>query len=102
MARNMTTILTVDLHPTGGPEIRSGNHISTSLSTQIPIQTDEDGCPLNIHQFPQPTRLLQNLVPLWETEFRNWAQILGRAPDGRPYFLQERELIWANPSVSFP
>ncbi len=38
----------------------------------------------------------------WENEFHNWAQILGRAPDGRLYFLEERELIWANPSVSFP
>ena len=28
--------------------------------------------------------------------------MLGRAPDGRPYFLEERKLIWANSSISFP
>ena len=30
------------------------------------------------------------------------AQILGRALDGRPYFLDEREHKWANPTMKFP
>ena len=30
--------------------------------------------------------------PLWENGFHNWAQILGRAPHGRPYFLEDRNL----------
>jgi len=29
-------------------------------------------------------------------------QILGRATNGRPYFLDDRELQWANPSMDFP
>ena len=51
---------------------------------------------------PNPRFSCKKLVPLWENGFHNWARILGRAPDGRPYFLEERELIWANPSISFP
>jgi len=42
------------------------------------------------------------MTPLWEHGFYNWAQIMGRAPDGRPYFLEDREIIWANPSIWFP
>jgi hypothetical protein len=37
MARNMANLLMVDLHPTGGPEIWSGNQISTSISSRILI-----------------------------------------------------------------
>jgi hypothetical protein len=48
VARNMATLLTACLHPTGGGlEIWSQNQISTSLSTRIPIQRDEDGCPVD-------------------------------------------------------
>jgi hypothetical protein len=43
VARNMVTLLTAYLYPTGGPEIWSWNEISTSLSTRIPIQTGEKG-----------------------------------------------------------
>jgi hypothetical protein len=63
-ARIMATLLTADLHPIRGQEILSGNQISTILSTRIPIQTDKDGCPLDTQQFPQPTLILQKLVPL--------------------------------------
>jgi hypothetical protein len=63
---------------------------------------NEDGCPLDTRQFPQPTLLLEKLVPLWENTFNNWSQILGRAPNGRLYFREERELIWANPSIRLP
>ncbi len=57
---------------------------------------------MDTQPFPKPTLLLQKLDPLWEHGFHNWAQILGPAPDGRPYFLEERELIWSNPSMRFP
>ena len=64
VAKNMANLLTTtDLHPSEGPEIWSGNQISTNLSTLIPIQTDEDGCPMDTQQFPQPTLILQKLVP---------------------------------------
>ncbi len=102
MARNMATLLTADLHPSGGPEIWSGNQISTSLSSRIPVQTDENGCPVDTQQFPRPTLLLKKMAPLWEHGFHKWAQILGRASGGRPYFLEARGLIWANPQMSFP
>ncbi len=93
IARNMATLLMADLHPSGGPEIWSGNQISTSLSSRIPVQTDEEGCPLGTQEFLQTTLPLQKLAPLWDHGFLNWAQIRGRVPDGRLYFLEERELI---------
>ncbi len=68
-ARNMATLLTADLHPIVVSEIWSESQISTSLSTRIPVQTDEDGCPLDTQQLPQPTHLLQKLVPLLENGF---------------------------------
>ena len=102
MARSMATLLLADLHPTGGPEIRSGNQISTSISSLIPIQLDEDGCPLLTQPFPEATFLLKKLTPLWDHGFHDWAQFLGRAPNGRPFFLDERELQWANPTMTFP
>jgi len=63
---------------------------------------DEDSCPLGTQQSPQPTLLLQKLAPLWEHGFHKWVQIPGRAPNGRPYFLDDKELIKANPTVRFP
>ncbi len=57
---------------------------------------------MDTQPFPQSTLLLRKLAPLWEHRFHNWAQILGRAPNERPYFLEKRELIWAKPSMSFP
>ena len=91
MARNMATILMAYLHPTGGPEIWPGNRISFSVTTKIPIQTDLEGCKSHNQPFPPPLFILQKLSPLWEHGVHNWTQILGRAPDGRPYFLDERE-----------
>ncbi len=85
--------LTTDLHPTGVLDIWSGYQISSSLSTRISIQMDDDGCPLNTQQFLQPTLILQELVPVWENGFHNWSQILGQFLDNRPYFLVDRELI---------
>jgi hypothetical protein len=102
MARNMATLLLADLHPTGGPEIWAGNRISTSISSLIPIHLDEDGCPLKTQPFPAATHILKKLVPLWDNGFHEWSQILGRDPNGRPYFLDARELQWANPSMTFP
>jgi hypothetical protein len=67
-----------------------------------PIQTNEDGCPLDTQKFHRPTLLLQKCVPLWEDGFHNRTQMLGLSLDGRLYFLKERELIWANPSVRLP
>jgi hypothetical protein len=86
----------------GGPEIRYGNQISTSISSLISIHLDEDGCPLQTQAFPAATFILQKLTPLWEHVIHEWTQILGRAPNGRPFFLGDRELQWASPSMSFP
>ena len=66
MARNMATLLLADLHPTGGPEIWSGNNISTSISSLIPTQLDEDGCPLKLQPFPDTTSILKKLTALWD------------------------------------
>ena len=102
VARNMATLLMANHNPIGGPEILSGNQMSTSISSRILISLDEDGCPMESQPLPQATLLLRRLVPLWEHGIHNWAQILCRGPDGRPYFLKERELKWANPSLCFP
>ncbi len=90
VARNMTTLLMADLHTVGGPEIWSGNQISTSITTRIRL--DENGCPLEVQPFPHVTLLLRKLTPLWEHGFHNWSQVLCRGPDGHPYFMDEREL----------
>jgi hypothetical protein len=103
MARNMATLLLADLHPTGGPEIwSSGNRISTTITSHMPIQLDEDGCPIKTQAFPTATSILKRLTPLWDHGILDWKQILAREPDGRPYFLDDRELKWANPSMDFP
>jgi len=101
VARNMATLLIADLHPVGGPEIWSGTQISTSISSRIPVHLDEDGCPVDIQSFPQRTLLLRQLSPLWEHGFHIWSQVICRGRDGRPYFMEERELQWANPTVKF-
>jgi len=49
----------------GDTDIWTGNQIATSLAAKIPITMDEDGCPETDHPFPQPTKILQRLVPLW-------------------------------------
>ena len=102
MTRNMATLLMADLHPTGGPEIWSGNRISSSIASKIPIQTDSVGCPTDTQPFPPPLFILQKLSTLWKHGVHNWTRILGRAPDGRPYFLDEREFQWANPTMRLP
>ncbi len=102
MARNIATLLMADLHPTGGPEIRSGSQISTYISSLIPIQQDEDGCPLKAQSFPKATLILKKITPLWDHGILEWSKILCRAPNGRPYFRDERELQWANPSMMSP
>ena len=101
VTRNMATLLMADLHPVGGPEIWFGNQISTSISSRIHVHLDEDGCPLEVQPFPQATFLLQKLAPLWEHGIHKWSQILCRGRNGRPYFLEERELRWANPCMQF-
>ena len=102
MARNMATLLMADLHPTGGPEIWSDNRISFSVASRIPIQTDSEACPSDTQPFATPLSILQKLSPLWEHGVHNWTQILGRAPNGRPYFLDEREFQWANLTMRLP
>jgi hypothetical protein len=102
VARNMATLLMADLHPVGGPEISSGNQISSSISSRIHVHLDKDGCPLEVRPFPQATLLFRKLAPLREHVIHNWSQIICRGPDGRPYFMEERELQWANPSIKFP
>ena len=86
----MATLLTVHLHPTGGPEIWPGNWISTtSFSSRNPIQLDEDGCLMEPQPFIPTTLMLHKLAPLWDDGVHTCAQILlGRTPDNRPYFLE--------------
>jgi len=64
MARNMATLLMTDLHPKGGPEIWSGNQISSSISTLIPIHLVEDDCPLKTQPFPEAAFILRKLTSL--------------------------------------
>ncbi len=52
--------------------------------------------------FPASTSVLTNLTPLWDHGILDWSQIIGREPNGRPYFMDDRELQWANPSMDFP
>jgi hypothetical protein len=72
IGRNAATLITADLHPLGDTEIWSGNQILTSITTQIPITMDEDGCPTKDQAFPQSTKILHKLVPLWEHSIHNW------------------------------
>jgi len=102
VARNMATLLMADLHPVRGPEIWFGNQISTSISSRILFHLDEDGCPLEVQPFSQATLLLRKLAPLWEHGIHKWSQILCHSSDGRPCYMEERELQWANPSIKFP
>jgi hypothetical protein len=97
MARSMATLLLADLHLTGGPEIWAGNQISTSISSLIPIHLDEDRCPLQIQAFPAAAFIIKKITPLWYHGIHDWTQILGRAPNGRPFFLADKELQWASP-----
>jgi hypothetical protein len=92
VARNMATLLMAYLHPVGGPEIWSGNQIYTSISARILVHLAEEGCPQEVQPFPQATLLLRKLAPLWEHGIHSWSQILCRGPNGRPYFMEEREL----------
>jgi hypothetical protein len=94
IARNMATLLTVDLHPTDGLKIWTGNHISTSLSAWIPIHTDEDDeCTVYAQPFHHPTLFLQKHVTPSGHGFHKWAQVMVRTCNGRPYYLEQRELI---------
>jgi hypothetical protein len=102
VARNMATLCMADLHPVGGPEIWSSKQISPSIASRISVHLDENGCPLEVQPFPQATLLLRKLAPLWEHGIHNWSQILCRGQDGRPYFMEERELQWANSFIKFP
>ena len=52
IGRNVATLLTADLHPMGGIDIWSGNQIATTITSRIPITTDEDGCPTLDQPFP--------------------------------------------------
>ncbi len=63
---------------------------------------DEDGCPTKDQPFPQSTKILHKLVPLWEHSIHKWGQLLGRGPDGRPYFFDDKELQRANPTLQSP
>ncbi len=51
--------------------------------------------------FPPAMLLLQKLPPLSEHGLHTWSRILGRALDGRPYFIDERELQRAIPTMNF-
>ena len=57
---------------------------------------------MEVQPFPRTTFLLRKLAPLWEHGIHNCSRILCRGPNGRPYFLEELELQWANPAMLFP
>jgi len=57
---------------------------------------------LKTQTFLEATFILKTLTPLWDHGVMEWSQLLGRAPNGRTYFLDERELQWANPSMISP
>ena len=100
VGRNVATLLTTDLHSMRATEIWSGNQISASITAKIPVIMDEDGCLEEDQPSPPPRiKILQRLVPLWEHSVLDKAQILGLGPNGRPYFLDDRELQWANPAM---
>jgi hypothetical protein len=80
VARNMVTLLMVDLHPVRVPEIWSGNQISTSIPSRILIHLDEDGCPREVQPFPHPTLLIRKLAPPMGT----WVPYLGPGFVSRP------------------
>ena len=86
----------------GTTNIWAGNHISASITARMPIITNEDGCPAEEQPFPPTTKIRQNPAPLWEHSIHDWTQIIGRGPDGRPYFLDDKELQWANPNLRNP
>jgi hypothetical protein len=102
IGRNVATPLTADLHPMGTTEIWSDNQILASITAKIPIIPDEDGCPAEAQPSPPTTIILQKLVPLLEHSIHEWVQILGRGPDGRPYFLDDMELHWIKPNLPKP
>jgi len=63
---------------------------------------DADGCLEEEQPFPPINKILQRLAPLWEHSVHDWAQMVGRGPDGRLYFLDDKELKWANPTMRTP
>ena len=72
IGRNAATLITADLHPLGDTEIWSGNRISTSLTSQIPIMMDEDGCPTKDQPFQQPTKIHHKLSLYGSTQSMIW------------------------------
>jgi len=99
IARNIATLIAADLHPLGGPEIWSGNPISTTLTLSIPITTDEDGCPTPTQPYTRVNRILRKLSPLWEHNIVTWEQIARLSPNKRPCLLSDEEILWANPHL---
>ena len=98
----MATLLTAYLHPMGDIKIWKGNQIAISLPTKIPITMDEDGCPTEEQPFPPPIKTLHRLAPLWNHQIHDWGQIPVRSLNGRPYFIDKRELQWANTAMKMP
>jgi hypothetical protein len=99
VARNIATLLTADLHPLGGPKIWSGNELSPTTSSLIPITTDEDGCPTPTQPYTSANRILRRLTSFWECKIHSWAQVARRSPRTHPYMLSDTEILWANPHL---
>jgi hypothetical protein len=99
IARIIATLISVDLYPLGGPEIWSGNPISTTLTLSILITTDEDGCPTPSQPYTRVNRILRKLIPLWEHNIFTWEQIAKLSPNKRPYLLSDEGILWANPHL---
>jgi hypothetical protein len=89
IARNIATLLTADLHPLGVPEIWSGNEISLSLSSSIPITKDDDGCPTPTQSYTRVNRILRRLTPFWEYKIHSWSQVTRRSPRIYPYIISD-------------
>ena len=99
IARNIATLIAANLHPLGGPEIWSGNPMSTTLTLSIPITTDDDGCPTPTQPYTRVNRILRKLIPLWEHNLFTWEQIARRSPNKRPWLLSDEKILWANPHL---
>ena len=96
IARNIASLIAADLHPLRCPEIWSGNQLSATLTSSIPITIDEDGCPTINQPYTRTSQILCNLTPLWEHNVHTRAQAARISPNARPYFLSEAELIWTS------
>jgi len=89
ITRNIATIIAADLHPLGGPEIWSGNPISTTLTLSIPITTDEDGCPVPPNHTHESTASYEISSPSGNTKSSNGNNLQESPRPNAPTYFQK-------------